>query len=153
LRQSSLEDCLSAHPFFAGLQSAFIEALASIAELREFQSGAYLWKQGDAAEVLYLISSGRVALEILIPHQGPLQIEAVNPGELIACSWVAEPYRWEFDARAVQDVSAVALDGKTLRQQCDEEPILGYAVLKRLIPPLQSRLQKTRRRIVELHSH
>jgi CRP/FNR family transcriptional regulator, cyclic AMP receptor protein len=153
LRELPLQDRLSAHPFLAALPPALIEKLAHIAEPRGFRSGAYLWKQGDAAEALYLIHSGRVALEILIPHQGPLQIETVNPGEVIACSWVAELYRWHFDARAVADVSAMVLDGTTLREQCDEDPILGYAILKRLNRMLELRLQKTRLRILELHSH
>jgi CRP/FNR family transcriptional regulator, cyclic AMP receptor protein len=153
LRLLPVSERLSAHPFFAGLQPGIVDRLASIAEPREFRSGAYLWKQGDAAEALYLIHSGRVAFEILIPHQGPLQIETVNPGEVIACSWVAEPYRWHFDARAVADVSAIVLDGRSLREQCDEDPLLGYAILKRLNRLLELRLQKTRLRILELHSH
>jgi CRP/FNR family transcriptional regulator, cyclic AMP receptor protein len=102
---------------------------------------------------LYLISSGQVALEILIPHQGPLQIEAVGPRDVIACSWAVAPYKWHFDARAIQDVSALILNGQILRQQCDNDRLLGYEVLKRLAPFVELRLQKTRLRILELHSH
>jgi CRP-like cAMP-binding protein len=153
LRQLPLEDRLSTHAFFTGLPPTAIKTLASMAEAHEFKSGEYLWKQGEHAEALYLVSSGRIAIEIFIPNQGPLQIETVGTGEVIACSWVVAPYRWHFDARAVQDVSAVVLDGKSLRKQCDDEPMLGYEVLKRLTRFLEVRLQKTRLRILELHGH
>jgi CRP-like cAMP-binding protein len=136
-----------------GLQPAIVERLAKIAESREFGQGEYLWKQGDRAHAFHLVNSGKVALEIFIPHQGPLQIETMAAGDAIACSWVVESYRWHFDARALMDVSAVVLDGECLRQECDDDPILGYEMLKRLSRLQERSLQKTRLRIVELHSH
>jgi CRP-like cAMP-binding protein len=139
--------------FAAGLATAGIRLLAGTAQGRDFKAGEYLWKQGDHAEALYLISSGRIALEILVPYQGPLQIETAGPGEVIGCAWLLEPYRWHFDARALEDVSALVLEGKRLREQCDDQPLLGYGVLKRLTPFLEFRLQKTRIRILELHGH
>jgi CRP-like cAMP-binding protein len=153
LRELSLEDRLRTHQLFAGLESEIVRRLASMAQAYEFESGEYLWKQGEDTEALYLITSGRIDLEILIPHQGPLQIDTVGPGEVIGCSWVVAPYRWHFDARAVQNASVVVLEGDGLRRQCDDEPVLGYEVLKRLTRFLELRLQKTRLRILELHGH
>jgi CRP-like cAMP-binding protein len=127
--------------------------LAGIAQPCDFKAGEYLWKQGDRAEVLYLIDSGQIALEILVPHQGPLQIETVGAGEVIGWSCLIEPYRWLFDARALEDVSALVLEGKRLRQQCDDQPVVGYWFLKQLAPLFEMRLQKTRFRILELNSH
>jgi hypothetical protein len=153
LREALFMERLSAHPFVVGLHSAMVDKLARISEACEFESGEYLWKQGHHTQALHLVGSGRVALEIFIPHQGPLQIETVGTGDLIVCSWVVAPYRWHFDARALQNVSTVVVDGKSLHRQCDEDPILGYEVLKRLSHFQELRLQKARLRILELHSH
>jgi CRP/FNR family transcriptional regulator, cyclic AMP receptor protein len=153
LRHSSLEGRLRNHSFGSGLPPVAIRMLAGIAQPGDFKAGEYLWKQGDRAEVLYLIDSGQIALEILVPHQGPLQIETVGAGEIIGWSSLLEPYRWHFDARALQDVSALVLEGKRLRRQCDDQPAVGYWVLKQLTPFLEMRLQKTRLRILELNSH
>ena len=100
-----------------------------------------------------MIPVDQIALEILVPHQGPLQIEAVGAGEVLGCSCLIEPYRWHFDARALQDVSALVLEGKHLRQQCDDQPVVGYWVLKQLTLSSRLRLQKTHLRILELNSH
>ena len=149
----SLENRLGNHAFGSGLPPPAIRMLASIAQPCDFKAGEYLWKQGDHAKVLYLIDSGQIALEILVPHQGPLQIETLSAGEVLGWSCLIEPYRWHFDARALEDVSALVLEGKRLRQQCDDHPTVGYRILKQLTPFLEMRLQKTRLRILELNSH
>jgi len=46
-------------------------------------------------------------------------------------------------------VSALVLEGKRLRQKFDDQPAVGYRVLKQLTPFLEMRLQKTRLRILE----
>ena len=50
---------------------------------------------------------------------------------MIGYSWLFPPYRWRFDARAVEPVRALALDGQCLRGKCDEDPVLGYELMKR----------------------
>jgi CRP-like cAMP-binding protein len=127
--------------------------LAGIAQPRDFKAGEYLWKQSDQAEMLYLIDSGQIALEILIPHHGPLQIEIVGAGEVLGWSCLLAPYRWHFDARALEEVSALVVESKRLREQCDDHPAVGYRVLKQLTTLLEMRLQKARLRILELNSH
>jgi hypothetical protein len=56
-------------------------------------------------------------------------------------------------ARAPEDVSALEVESKRLREQCDDQPAVGYRVLKQLTPLLEMRLQKTRHRILELNGH
>jgi hypothetical protein len=43
-------------------------------------------------------------------------------------------HRWRFDARALEDVSALDPEGKRLREQCDDRPLVGYRILKQLTP-------------------
>ena len=40
-------------------------------------------------------------------------------------------YRWHFDARALSAVRATAFDGACLRGKCDDDPALGYELMKR----------------------
>jgi CRP-like cAMP-binding protein len=153
LEEALFRECLSRHPFIAGLPPAITSTLANISEARDFKVGEYLWRQGERADALHFVCVGKVALEIFIPREGPLQIETIGAGDVIACSWVVTPGNSHFDARAQQDVSAVAVDGRRLRERCDDNPVLGYEVLKRLTLFQELRLQKTRLRILELYSH
>jgi CRP/FNR family cyclic AMP-dependent transcriptional regulator len=49
---------------------------------------------------------------------------------VLGWSWLFPPYRWSFDARAVQDVRAIRVDGACLRGKCDEDPAMGYALMQ-----------------------
>ena len=145
----SPEYTLGSHPFLKDLGAKYIRKLAALAQRRTFRPGEYLWRQGDPADLLFLMQSGEVALEISIPHQGPLPFETIVGGELLGWSWLVPPYRYQFDARAVSKVEAFALDGKSVRKSCDEDQELGYQVLKRLTPLIAHRLEMARLRLLE----
>ncbi len=147
----TLTAILEQHPFAGDLEPKYVRALAGCAQNVQFDAGGYLWRQGDQADVFYLIRTGQVALEILVPHQGPLRVETINGGEVLGWSWLVPPYRWHFDGRAVTAVRALALDGNCLRRKCEEDHGLGYQVLKRFAPVIADRLTATRLKVLELH--
>ena len=59
-------------------------------------------------------------------------IETLDPGEIVGWSWLFPPYVWHFDARAVDDVRAVAFDGACLRGKCEADHGLGYDLMRPL---------------------
>lgn len=145
----TLARALTEHPFARDFDSSQIESLAECGRNCTLAAGEYLWRQGQRGDHCYLIRSGEVALEIHIPHQGPLRIETVGPGEVLGWSWLVPPYRWQFDARALSPVLAFVLDGDCLRKKLESDPGLGYQVLKRFTPIIAERLQATRLRLIE----
>ena len=58
-------------------------------------------------------------------------IQTLGEDDVIGYSWLFPPYRWRFDARAVEPLRALALDGQCLRGKCDDDPVLGYELMKR----------------------
>ena len=60
---------------------------------------------------------------------------------MVGWSWLFPPYRWHFDARALDMVRAVAFDGACLRGKCDDDHTLGYELLGRFAPVMLERLQ------------
>ena len=89
--------------------------LASRAEYVAFEPGSLLLREGDPATVAYLITQGSVALEVYSPNRVPLLIETIGAGHVVGLSWAAPPFRSQFDACAVDDVEAVAIDTEALR--------------------------------------
>ncbi len=135
---------LATHPFFEGLAEAGLVPFASCAREVTVRAGGYVFREGGEADSLYLLGSGRVNLEIVVPPRGPLAIETLEGGDILGLSWLFPPYRWHLDARAVEDVSAVALDARCLRTRLDENPERGYLVLKKLVGQLYERLERVR---------
>ncbi len=70
---------------------------------------------------------------------------------MIGWSWLFPPYRWHFDARALEVVRVTAFDGACLRGKCEADPAFGYALMSRFAQILIERLQWTRLRLLDLY--
>jgi CRP/FNR family transcriptional regulator, cyclic AMP receptor protein len=147
----TMGDLLGGHPFFAGLGADAMELIAGCASNVHFAEGQYIFRQGEVANLFYVIRRGRVTLEIHSPERGPLVIETVDEGEVLGWSWLVAPHTYFFDARAVVPVSATALDGACLRGKSETDPELGYQLLKRVTAEMYKRLQSARIRLLDLY--
>ena len=147
----SLQELLMGHPFFAGLDDSTVSMLVGCARNVHYRPGEYLFREGEAADYFFVVRRGRVALDVHVPGQAEQVIDTVDEGDVVGWSWLVPPYRWFFDARAVQDVSAVAVDASCLRAKCDEDPALGYAMMQRVAQVMYHRLQSARVRMLDLY--
>jgi CRP-like cAMP-binding protein len=116
-----------------------------------FESGQYLFHEGQSADQFYLIRQGHVALELAAPGRGAIMIQTLAEGEIVGISWLIPPYRWTNDARAIDLVRAIAIDGACLRRKCEVDHDLGYEMMKRFVPILVQRLQATRLQILDVY--
>jgi CRP/FNR family cyclic AMP-dependent transcriptional regulator len=147
----SLEEALGAHRFLAGLPEGTTTLVAGCVRRVNFETGELLLSEGAPADTLHLVEQGRVAIEIHRPAQGSLVIETVESGHVVGLSWVSPPFRWHFDARALEPVTTLAIDSECLRTQLGQNPVIGYALLERLSSMLLERLQATRVRLLDLY--
>jgi CRP/FNR family transcriptional regulator, cyclic AMP receptor protein len=138
-------------PVFAGIDGGYAAQLAGCARTAGWEQGGLLFREGDAADTFYVVRRGRVALELFIPNRGPLTVETIEAGEVVGWSWLFPPYRWHFDGRAVAPVRAIAVDGACLRGKCDDDPGLGYELMRRFSQVMLERLQATRLRLADVY--
>ena len=127
----TIEDLLHEVPAFGGLDPAVLELIAGCGSNVHFEQGVVLFREGDPADTFYVVRHGSVALETYVPARGPAMIETLEAGEVVGWSWLFPPYRWHFDARALDLVRAVTFDAACLRGKSDGDPVLGYELLKR----------------------
>jgi CRP-like cAMP-binding protein len=64
------------------------DGLLSLAETRHFSPGELVVREGGAADALYLITQGHVALEVHVPGRGAVLMERLGPGDLPGLSWL-----------------------------------------------------------------
>jgi CRP-like cAMP-binding protein len=112
-----------------------------------------LFRAGDRADAFFLVRHGRVALELHVPDRGAVVIETLGPGELLGWSWLISPYRWQFDARAVDPVEVLSFDAAPLREMIERDHDLGYALYVSFGRVLLERLQATRHRLLDLYGN
>lgn len=135
---------LEAHPFLEGLAASQVAALVGCAKNLRFEAGAYLLREGDEARTVYLLREGRVSLDVHLPGKSPLRVETVGAGDVLGLSWMSPPARVHLDARALDTVIALELDGACLRAKMEADPVLGYAIAKRLLALTHQRLERVR---------
>jgi CRP-like cAMP-binding protein len=145
-----LERIIREHPFFAGLNDEFVKLITGCAKNVRFDEGQYLFHQGEFADQFYVVRAGRVALQINSPQQ-TITIQTVGENEIVGASWLVAPYRWGFDAKALELVRALSFDAACLRGKCEEDHDLGYEMMKRFTPILIQRLQATRLQILDVY--
>ena len=149
----TIEQLLAEAPVFDRMAQDQLALIAGCAQNRVFDDGEYLMREGDPAGTFFLIRDGLVALEIFVPQRGAVRIETIASGDLVGWSWLAPPYRTHLDARALGAVHTVAFDATCLRGKADEDPALGYELMRRFIPVIVERLQATRVRMLDVYGH
>jgi CRP/FNR family transcriptional regulator, cyclic AMP receptor protein len=147
----TVAESVAAHPLFAGLSAEEAAKVAACARNEVYGPGRLLLAEGDDADTLYLIDTGTVSIEIHAPHRGPIPVETVGPGGTVGWSWLFPPFRWQFDARAVDTVGVVAIDGSCLRAMADADDAFGHQLVVRVAAVLLERLQATRIRLLDLY--
>lgn len=137
------------HQMFPVLSEPEIDRIRRFGDVRRFPSGELLFRSGEAVSGMYVVLSGRVAIE---PHDAlgqpvpvaafaqligaPIEeMSAVVPGEVIAeiGQLSGRPDLSAFDARAVGDVDAIVVPPEGLRALLVAEAELGERILRALI--------------------
>lgn len=146
-----MEQLLSEHRFFQGVNEDFRMLVTGCAKNVVFEPGQYLFHESDTVSEIFFVRHGHVALQITAPGRGSMTFETVGPGEVIGFSWLVPPYRWTFDARAVELTRAICVNAKCLRDKCEADHSLGYEMMKRFTPVLEERLHAARIQLLDLY--
>ena len=147
----TIEPLLEVHPFFKGIESAYLKVVSGCASEMQFESGQFLFKEGERADKFFVIKSGRVPIEIYSPKQGQITIHTEQAGEIVGWSWLVAPYYWHFDARATEPTNVFAIDGKCLREMCENDRNMGYELMRRFALIIAERLEATRFQLLDVY--
>jgi CRP/FNR family cyclic AMP-dependent transcriptional regulator len=141
-------DIVGGYEIFRDMKPGHVEILTAGARVRELRSGEILFREGEPAAHFYLIESGRIALEARKPTDGVLFVQAIDAGQAVGWSWLFPPYRWHFQARAVEPTKVIVFDGARMVAEAERNHDFGYDLLKRVTPVLVHRLNTTRRQLL-----
>jgi len=149
----SIVETLRSVEVFAGLEEGQLGRIASLCRGGSYRQGATIFNEGDEALEFYVVTSGRVALEIDLRPVAerpviPTTLEVVTEGEAFGWSAVVEPHTYTTSARCATTCSVLAIKGEMLLKAMDNDPQLGYRLMKKLAQVISLRLMHTRLRLV-----
>lgn len=148
---NTLEPILAEHPFLKGLPPVLLAELVGCAANVKFDTGAFIFRQGQEANNFYILRDGKVAVEVFAPQKGAITIDTLAAGDVLGWSWLIPPYHWHFDARAIEPTRAIALDGRCMRTKCEGDHELGYELMKRFAQIIEQRLDATRWQLLDVY--
>lgn len=135
-------ETLKAHPFSAPIADQLIE----LARERSYAADEPILQASREADQVVLLLSGHVALEI-----GGKVLQTLGPGEVLGVSWLEPPYRWKWDARAVEPSRAIVLDAAPLRQKLARDSAFAAHVYRAMTHALSQRLEAARLQMLDLY--
>jgi CRP/FNR family cyclic AMP-dependent transcriptional regulator len=134
-------EVLRALPYFAGVSTESLRAVAAIAEERTLTPGKALFREGDVAQALFILRAGQVDIIYQQNVDEGRVVDTVVAGDLIGWSALVEPYRCTATAVPRESGQAVQIAGPAIRALCERDHTLGYHLLKQLAVTLSHRLQ------------
>ena len=127
----TIEQLLVETRLFADLPEHHLATIAGCAVTAHFEEGEYVFREGGPADTFYVLRSGSIALETYVPGRGAALLMTIHDQDVLGWSWLFPPYRWHFDARALEPVARSLRRRSSLRQKSTDDHELGYELMRR----------------------
>lgn len=134
------------------LPAVYRGRLMSMAHEVRYPPDTRLFTEGGRADHFWIVESGTVALDTRVPGRRAAVIDTVEPGELLGCSWLYQPYRWRLGARTVGPVRAREFDAEAVRRLCDADAEMGRWIALWVGEVVNRRLSAARTRLLDLYA-
>jgi CRP/FNR family cyclic AMP-dependent transcriptional regulator len=137
-------------PLFDGLTREQLEPLANGFRSETFKAGSLVFSQGDPADRLYILISGKVAIKFKPPDGEVLMVAEVVDGGVFGWSSTLGRESYTSGACCMEDCETISISGQDLRIMCEEHPETGVIILERLAEVIAQRLRNTHTHVVEM---
>lgn len=160
---SDWEAILSASPLFEGLSPEQLSSVAKGGKLVRRPNGETVIREGDRGDCMYILVLGRVGVSRTVT----LSLSRTSVGE-------AEKSFVELDASnhpafgemallegdslrgatvtALTDIALLEISQEHFDNLCEEDPLLGYRVLRNMASQLSARLRRSNQDVLKLSS-
>jgi CRP-like cAMP-binding protein len=151
INNTELKPTLKSIPWLMDLTSSQLQSLENISGSRFIKSGEVLFREGDNDNVLYIVSEGRLAIDILVPGHGQVCIYYAEPLDLVGWDRMTPVARQRITSvTAEQDSYLIYLNATALSELCDTDPVIGMTIMRRMSNVIASRLLSMRIKLLEL---
>jgi len=129
--------------FFEGLPGWALERLAGSAARRRFEQNAIVVRQNDEARAVYFLLSGAAQDLVYFEGVGDLLMGVQRERGSLVAGWSAfkPPYRYTSSTRCEEPSELLWLPRETFEEIFEEDPYLGYRILKKVAAAIDDRLE------------
>jgi CRP/FNR family transcriptional regulator, cyclic AMP receptor protein len=153
MSENNIIKILQGISFLHDIAPDHLQQIASIAELRVYDANDNLFYEGQPAEHVFLIVSGRIVLELCPATIYQKNLMSVGPGEMLGWSSFVEQRNYASTGVVVAPTQLVKINGKQLRAICDRDPVFGYDFMHRIMRAVAKRLTATWSQLATIYVH
>jgi len=151
INNTELKPTLQSIPWLMDLTASQFQSLENISGVRFIKSGEVLFREGDNDNVLYIVSEGKLAVDIFVPGHGHVCIYYAEPLDLVGWDRMTPVARQRITSvTAEQDSYLIYLNATALSELCDSDPVIGMTIMRRMSNVIASRLLSMRIKLLEL---
>jgi len=131
-----------------------LEAVAALAEEKEYQEGDVIIEFGQPADTFYFLADGNVAYYYIVTtendpyYKKEYHIHDINAGEIFGISALIEPYKYTATLRVDKPSRVIEIKASDLRTLCDADPKLAYGLMQAVAKAAIARLEATRIQLI-----
>jgi len=124
--------------------------IASIGIQRAVEEGSFFFFQGNPAEYLYILLTGRAKLCQIATDGQQVNLRTLNPNQLFgAVGAVDENATYPACAQALEDSSAIAIRSADFRILLEKRPHLSFGMMKLMTGYIQEMQNRYRESVTE----
>ncbi len=144
--RSEIEKALGSSELFRGLEKSDIQKIAGLCREDVYESGEYVFRQGDFGDRICIIADGKVYLERDVDvgtRKGSVVIGILGRGRVFGCwsTLLNAPHNLMSSACCQGPTKIVSLRGSDLRGLMVSSTLLGFNILEQLCFLLRDRIQ------------
>ena len=135
--RNATAEALALVPLFHRIDATALAVLAQEATLRHVEAGRWLFREGDDADRLFVVLSGR--LRIVVTREGePRAVRELGPGVALGELALLTGSSRSAGAQAVRDSQLLEIARPTFDRLLETDPAFGHAVAIELARQLQA---------------
>lgn len=139
---------LKGFELFKGLDDGELAKIAELCSERTVSQGETIFSEGTRARSLHLCRSGKVDLLMWVrePWNRNVTVHRAELGELFGWSAIVAPYAYTASAECVEAGEEIIIKGSALLELFDQNPHIGFVVMKNISADISARLTQIRQR-------
>lgn len=135
---------LRRYPYFAGIKEEMLKKIASISQVKHFEAGEKLFREGNNANGFMILMEGEIYIVYQLGSGQEVIADTLVAGDPIAWSALLEPHTLTASGVASKDGSFIFIEAEGLRRLCEEDKNFGYVMMKEVARTLRNRLSAMR---------
>jgi CRP/FNR family transcriptional regulator, cyclic AMP receptor protein len=134
--------------FFHAFSDNQLEELLKVTEKKIFKKGTQIYKEGDRANQIFIVSKGWVKLRKIDPGKDiDISFENRSKGELFGAACFMKPQEYTLNAVCMEDSEVMGINADDLFDLFHKDYHIGYLFLKEIAKVYFERYKSVKRQL------